>query len=816
MANRIRRLRAQASDRSNTQRFNALGTLLLLPIILITGVLLAVILSPPFASLGYGVKTLDARLTAAGADFTKIPVFPTRSTFYASDGKTVLATVYLDNRELVRLDQVSEPAKQAVLAIEDSGFYSHGAINWNSMMRALVENARAGTVVQGGSTITQQLVKNSLQNTDTRTFANKFQELAISLSVEQQYTKDQIFELYLNQIYLGNGVYGIGTAAHFYFHKSAANLTLTEGAMLAGIVRSPGYYDPIRDPANMLLRRNDVLNRMLGLGWMSAADNAAAKVQPLGLAKHIGSIKAPRHPFFVDYVLRQIQDIDPTCNCLDPAFSALGTTYDERHQALYEGGLRIYTTLDVKWQTAAQAAARRGWAIGVSNPGYIQKPDVAIVSLANSTGAIRTMLSGRDYIKEKHPRDLVTTLHQPGSSFKAYILATAFDEGWSPKQEYSATSPFCAPWWIGSGSSPHCVNNAEGSCRCGYVNLYEATASSINVVFAQLIHDVGPDNVVSVARSMGVTSLTPADAVYALAVGSVGVSPLEHASGYQTIANGGVHCTPYSVESISNVNGVVLQHTPDCHRVLSPDIAAQLTVLLEGVVTGGTGTSANLGYWPTAGKTGTAVLNKDVWFVGFTRQVTTSVWVGFPGNEDPLPNYFGSGCMCFGGWIAAPIWKAYMLKAMAGMPPEAFPPAPPPFGTTSPPPTTKVPDVMGMTQAQAVSALSQAGFNVAVITVKDLAPKGTVVSQNPAGNSNGVPGSIVTIQVSTGVAPMIKIPNVVGMNQANATTALEGLGFVVTVITTPDPLNVGIVLAESPTANTKVPTGITITLTVGA
>ena len=807
MANIFSRLRAHAPQASDYQGFNPLATLLILPIIVISGVLLAIVLAPPFAGIGYGVRKLDARLTAAGADFTKIPVFPTRSTFYASDGKTVLATVYLDNRELVRLDQVSEPAKTAVLAIEDSGFYSHGALNWNSMMRALVENARAHTVVQGGSTITLQLVKNSLEHSQTRTFANKFQEIAIALRVEQQYTKDQIFELYLNQVYLGNGVYGIGTASRFYFHKPASELTLTEGAMLAGIIRAPGYYDPIRDPARMLVQRNDVLNALLRVGWMTPADNAAAKAEPLGLAKRIGRLKAPRRPFFVDYVIRQIQDLDPACNCLDPAFNALGKTYDERHQALYEGGLKIYTTLNVKWQAYAQWAARRPFAVPVGNPGYIQTPDKAIVSIDNATGAIRTMLSGRNYEKEKRPLDLVTTLHQPGSSFKPYILATAFEEGWSRNQLYSARSPFCAPWWI--GASGHCVNNAEGSCTCGYVNLSQALAASINVVFVQLIHDAGPDNVVSVARSMGVTSLTPADAVYALATGSVGVSPLEHASGIQTIANDGVHCTPYSVESIRNATGVILQAEPDCHRVLSSVIAEQITAMMEGVVTGGTGLAANLYRWPTAGKTGTAVLYKDVWFVGFTRQVTTSVWVGFPGNEDSLTNYFGFGV--FGGTVSAPIWHAYMLRVMAGMPPESFAPEPPSFGTVSPPPTIKVPTVVGMKLAGAQGALSQAGFGVAVVMVKDLAPSGTVVSQSPPAGSKGIPGSTVTIQVSTGVPPLRQIPDVSGMTQADATKALEELGFVVAVINPGS----GMVVAQSPAAGTKARQGSTVTITMG-
>jgi penicillin-binding protein 1A len=808
MIDRFRRLRAPASRASYKQGSNPLATLLLLPIIVLTGVLLAIVLSPPFAGIGYGVRTLDARLTAAGANFTKIPVFPTRSTFYASDGKTVLATVYLDNRELVRLDQVSEPAKQAVLAIEDSGFYSHGAINWNSMMRALVENARAGTVVQGGSTITQQLVKNSLQNTYSRTFANKFQELAISLRVEQQYTKDQIFELYLNQIYLGNGVYGIGTAAHFYFHTSAAKLTLTQGAMLAGIIRAPGYYDPIRDPANMLVRRDDVLNAMLRVGSLTPAENLAAKAEPLGLAKRIGSVKAPRHPFFVDYVINQIQNLDPSCKCLDPAFNALGKTYDERHQALYEGGLKIYTTLNVKWQAVAQAVARQPYAVPVGNPGYAQTPDTAIVTIENTTGAIRTMLSGRNYDKEKHPRDLVTTLHQPGSSFKPYILATAFDEGWSRMQTYSARSPFCAPWWI--GASGHCVNNAEGSCACGYTDLVNALTNSINVVFVQLIHDVGPANVVSVARSMGVTSLTPADAVYALAVGSVGVSPLEHASGIQTIANDGVHCTPYSVDKITNADGVVLQHTPDCHRVLSSIIAEQITAMMENVVTGGTGVAANLYTWPTAGKTGTAVLNKDVWFVGFTKQITTSVWVGFPGNEDPLTYYFSGGV--FGGTVSAPIWHAYMQEVMKGMRPEAFAPMPPLSGTVSPPPTIKVPNVLGMMQAQASATLAQAGFGVGVVMVKDGSPKGTVISQNPGSGSQVAPGSTVTIDVSTGVAPMATVPDVLTMTEAEATAALENAGFVVVVT---NPGTPGTVINESPAGGSRAQKGTTVTITIG-
>ena len=800
--------RATSPKATDRPAFKPGAVMLLVPVILLAGVLMAFVLGPPLAGISFGVKTLDARLAAAGADFTRIPRFPTKSTIYASDAKTVLATVYLDNRELVRLDKVSEPAKEAVLAIEDSGFYQHGALNWNSMIRALVENARAGTVVQGGSTITQQLVKNSLQNTDSRTFANKFQEMAISLRVEQEYTKDQIFELYLNQIYLGNSVYGIETASDFYFHKPASRLTLAEGAMLAGIIRAPAYYDPVKDPANMLLRRNDVLNAMMRLGWMTPAENAVEKAKPLGLAKNLGKRKRRQHlPYFVTYTLRQILATNP----MDPQYNALGKTYQQRKTAIYEGGLRIYTTLNSKWQAAAQTVAQQPYAVYAANPGYYQTPDTAIVTLDNATGAVRTMLSGRNYDNSLHPKDLVSTRHEPGSSFKPYVLAAAFEEGIPPTQTYSTKSPLYLPQWT---NACHCVYNAEGAGNEGYVNLYRATASSINVVFAQLIFDVGPDNVAKVAEQMMGMKPGTLQVVPALAVGEVPISPLEQASGYQTIANGGMRCKPYTVERIEDADGLVLQHTPDCYRVLTPGIADQITSMLVGVVTGGTGTAANLGTWPTAGKTGTAQDNKAVWFAGFTKQETTAVWVGFPGNQDSLTYYFGQSV--FGGTVSAPIWHAYMLSVMAGMPPLGFP-APPLVTTTPSPPASKpVPDVVGKPLAAATSILSQAGFGASVTMVSDAAPKGTVVAQSPAAGADGFPGSSVVLSVSTGVVRSVKVPDVVGMDQDAAIAALQQLGFLVGVITQKDPLHIGIVLSESPSAGTKVDLGSDVTITVGS
>jgi membrane peptidoglycan carboxypeptidase len=780
--------------------FKPLAMLLLVPIILLTGALVAVILVPPFAGIGWGAKALDARLTAEGADFTHIPRFPTRSTIYAADGHTVLATVYLDNRELVHLKDVSPITREAVLAIEDSGFYQHGALNWNSMVRALVENAKAGTIVQGGSTITQQLVKNTLQNSTDRTFANKFQELAIAIRVEQKYTKDQILELYLNQVYLGNGIYGMGTAADFYFHKPASKLTLTEGAMLAGMVRAPEYWNPLVRPSNTTLRRNDVLNRMMALHLITPARAEKAKAKPLGIAKHVGKLTQKPPPFFVTYMVGQI-----IANS-DGEFDALGRTQAQRKRALYEGGLRIYTTLNTKWQAAAQAAAQQPYAVAAGNPGFRQHPDTSIVTIDNRTGAIRTLLSGRNY--DRQHLDLANTPHQPGSSFKPYVLAAAFEEGIPPTQKYSTKSPMYLPEWKGNSCS--CVTNAEGAGNQGYVSLYTATTDSINVVFAQLILDVGPAKVVKVAHQMGIESYLPA--VPSLAVGAVGVTPIEHASGFQTIANGGVHCTPYTVEQIVDANGLVYQHRPSCTRAIPAGIANLITSMLRNVVTAGTGTAANLYKWPTAGKTGTAQDNTSVWFAGYTHQVTTAVWVGFPGRPESLVNYFGQSV--FGGTVSAPIWHAYMLQVMAGLPPIGFP-APPAVTTVpSPPPTATVPDVVGTSKTQATATLQAAGFGVKAEIVGDAAPKGTVVSQAPAGHSAAPPGTIVTIQVSNGTAPIVTVPDVVGMSAAKATSTLQQAGFVVAIVKQKDPPNAGKVIAESPPAGTHAAKGTTVTITV--
>jgi membrane peptidoglycan carboxypeptidase len=778
--------------------FKPVALLLLVPVILLASGLMAIVIAPPFVGAALGVKRIDAKVTAEGAGFTGIPRPPERSTIYASDGKTVLATVYLDNREVVHLDQVSQPARHAVLSIEDADFYHHGALNLSSLFRAVVANFRAGGVVEGASTITEQLVKNTLGfDVNHMTFQQKIREFALAVRVEKKYTKNKILDMYLNEVYLANGVYGIGTAAEYYFGVPASKLTLTQGATIAGLIREPNRYDPIHHPQLARVRRNDVLNRMIGQGVVTWNRGQHAKHQPLGLADDAGVYRQKTEPYFVTYLERQILD-NP-----NGEFDILGKTVQARKHALYEGGLRIVTTFNPTWQAYAQEAANQPYAVGVYHPPGTPAPDTSIVSEDVATGAIRTLLSGRDFAHDK--LDLADTPHAPGSSFKPYVLTAAFEEGIPPTQTYSSKSPYFPPGgW--PGSACNCVMNAEGAGNDGFIDLYTATTDSVNVVFAQLIQDVGAQNVVNVAHEMGVTSDLPA--VLSLATGSVGVTPIDQASGYQTLANEGMHCVPYTVESISSDRGEIYQHKPQCTQVVPPDIAHLVTTMLENVVTSGTGVEANLYNWPVAGKTGTADGNTNVWFVGYTAQVVTAVWVGSPGITYSLGDVFG-------GTVSAPIWHNYMEKVMQGLPAEQFPFAPMPSLS---PPAGNVPNVVGMDQVAATQTLTTAGFTVSVQQIPSSQALGTVVSQSPSGGSSVAAGANITLQVSNGQAPAAGVPNVVGMTQSAAEDAITAAGFQTSVadqIIT-DPSKYGVVLSQSPASGTQATQGATVTITVGS
>ena len=569
--------------------------------------------------------------------------------------------------------------------------------------------------------------------------------------------------------------------------------------MLAGMISAPEYYDPLDYPVRTRLRRNDVLNRMIALGdegspvgiKRSVGENA--KPQPIGLPKDAGKKLSQRNqPFFVRYMIRQI------LNNANGAYDALGKSEKARQRTLFEGGLKIVTTMDAEWQSFAQRAANAPYQVAMPTNGRAH-PDTSIVSVDTRSGAIRTMLSGKSFREDK--LDLATTVHQPGSAFKPFILAAAFEQGVPPSQTYSSSSPFCSPLW---DDDDGCVQNAEGAGSGGQVDLWSATENSINVVFAQLILDIGPETVPPVANKMGFTNELPG--VAALATGSVDVSPLDMASGYATLANGGVHCVPYTVETILRDGKNLYEHEADCERALQPDIANQISAMLERVPVSGTAASAfSLGWgpWPVAGKTGTANDNVAVWFCGYTRQVATAVWVGSNGQ----PYSLGS---VFGGTVAAPIWRSYMIQVMQGQDAIGFPDPPPP-------PQSTVPNVLGMTADEAIATLRDAGFNWALRPVDSTKKKDTVATQAPAPGASAELGLSIQLGISTGVAPKEKVPDVVGLTSVAARETLSDAGFEVRTVTKDvrKPEDDGIVLSQSPASGTPAADGSTVTITVG-
>jgi penicillin-binding protein 1A len=581
-----------------------------------------------------------------------LPPLQERSTIYASDGSKI-GTVYQKyNRDVVPLRKVNRVTRNAVLAIEDHGFYEHGALDFTSIMRALIANLRAGKVVQGGSTIAQQLVKNTVTGNDV-TIARKIQEAEDAIRLENTYTKDQILEMYLNDVYLGNSVYGVAAAGQYYFATDPAHLELPEAATLAGIISSPAEFDPLVHPKAATKRRNVVLGRMRTLHWIGHKKYERAVESPLRLlSRQRDEASISPNSYWEQYVINRFL-----------ADERFGKTYHERQHALFQGGLSIFTTLDPSFQQAADASIEDR----MSAPG---QPQSALVSIESETGAVRAMAVGNQSYSEGNRYNLATDPgggRSAGSAFKVFTLAAALEQGMSPNKVFNGNSPTTIKK-CGGGDNWH-LQNAEPA-EGGSFPLWSATAHSVNVVFARVIDQVGPKNVVRVAHKMGITS--PLTAVCPLTLGTSPVSPFEMTSAYSTLANNGIHCKPYSIERVVGPDGDVLEHArPHCERVIPAKIAHLETSMLEGVIDFGTAASAVTLSRPAAGKTGTAQRYKDAWFVGYVPQLTTGVWVGHAKGEIAMPNVPGYGTG-FGGTLAAPIWNDFMIDATRGMPVKNF------------------------------------------------------------------------------------------------------------------------------------------------
>jgi penicillin-binding protein 1A len=571
---------------------------------------------------------------------------------YAGDGHTILAVLRgSQSRVLVQSDQISPWMKQAIVATEDKRFYEHRGIDIRGMARALWADVRSNAAVQGGSTITQQFVKNQLTGSQ-KSITRKLKEAALAWQLEQKWSKDKILTAYLNTIYFGNGAYGVERASRTYFGHSALKLTAPEAALLAGIPEDPSLYDPVAHPQQAKARRGVVLKLMLQQGVIPLTDYRRYVRAPMPRPQdvHLSGVLG-QAPYFGEYVKQQL-------------IRKLGA------KRVFGSGFRVYTTIDLRLQKLANDAIHK-W---LPSP---DGPQAALVTINPSTGAVLAMVGGSNFHQSQFNL-AVQGERQPGSSFKPFVLATALKQGISPLTTFTSK-----PVSIFLGNKYWYVHNYEGE-YLGPIDLVKAISASDNSVFAQLTRVVGPAGVAQTAKQLGIKS--PLRSYFAIGLGAEAVNPLEMARAYGSFADGGYRIDgsafgnePRAVTRISDVGGdVVYDNAPVKKQVLTPAEDELMTQLLQGVVTSGTGTAAALPDRPVAGKTGTTENYGDAWFVGYTPQLVTAVWVGYPNSLRPmLTEYHGHAVA--GGTFPAQIWKSFMEAALTELraAPETF--APPPY-----------------------------------------------------------------------------------------------------------------------------------------
>ena len=715
----------------------------------LTGLLLAAAAFPVVGGLGLAAKAGADEFLVMPAELDAAPL-PQRTRILAADGSE-LAVLYRQNRVIVPLKDIPEVARKAVIATEDARFYEHNGVDYKGTLRAAVENAQARGVSQGGSTLTQQYVKNALlqaaEGSETaqaaateRSLERKLKEARYALALERTLTKDQILERYLNITYYGNGVYGMGTAATFYFSKKVQDLTLAEAATLAGIVQSPSRFDPVKsmkDPAvleRLLARRNTVLTRMRAVGEITEAERAAAAAvvpapgKPLFRLRPVGSgCENPtvRAPFFCDHIRRTLEDTS--------FGAALGETRQARQDALLAGGLTIRTTLDPKVQAAAQAAAEEEVPPADTFRGVDFGAAAVVDVVEPGTGAVKAMAVNRRYTEQKKPGHTKVNLavggssgFQGGSTFKAFVLADALRQGipldltlYSPQKYVSPVFKKC------TGCGPYEPENA-GDSEAGTFDMTTATHDSVNTYYVQLLERTGLDGPITLAESMGVkqfakgTPSAPLNRGGAFVLGGNDVSPLAMAGAYATFAAHGTYCPPRAITSITDSSGAeIALPKQECSQVLEPAVADTVTSILRGVVNGDTpgrtGRRAAIGR-PVAGKTGTTNGSKAAWFVGYTPQLATAVWLGDPGapgrNVKEMVGVRINGQyyrQVYGGTVPARIFSKAMQGALDGV--EEVPFAQPGQLTTTRG-EVSVPDVAGLSIEDAQATLVQAGFAV--------------------------------------------------------------------------------------------------------
>jgi membrane peptidoglycan carboxypeptidase len=577
---------------------------------------------------------------------------PETTRVLAADGSVLaeLNTPTGGRREPVTLRRLPAHVSKAVLAAEDENFYDHGGVDPGAVFRAVLRNAQGKT--QGGSTITQQLAKINYTRSE-RTVFRKLREVLYAVRLEKKYTKDQLLERYLNQVYLGDRSYGLAAASASYFGVPPGELDVAQAATLAGMIRGPEEFDPRTHPARVKARRDAVLHNMQRNGWLSRSKAEAAMAAPLQVVPERPPV-ATRASHFVDFAIGEAQHLDE-----------LGGTPESRAAQVFTGGFTIRTTLDLKAYEAAEAAVRAQ----LGEPG---DPATAVVSVQPGDGAIRAMVSGLDPAQKFNLAAHGGDGRQPGSAFKPFVYLAALRAGIDPRSTIDARSPKQLTY---RGSS-YTVRNYEGSSG-GVATIDDAMAHSINTVFAQLVLEVDPPNVVRTAKTAGLDSPERPleDDRYrpAIALGGLrhGVTPLDMAAAYATFAAKGIYAAPYSVASVTDRRGhQIYLHSPQVRNAFDPKEVGVLNAALIGVVERGTGTGARIGR-PVAGKTGTTQNYGDAWFVGFVPQLSTAVWVGNPEKITPMLHVHGRRVT--GGSFPAAIWARTMRGALEGVPVRPIP-----------------------------------------------------------------------------------------------------------------------------------------------
>jgi penicillin-binding protein 1A len=619
------------------------------------------------AAAGFG----GAAYLSSGCSLSEIKTaqLSQNSFVYASDGSLLGSLPSVENREWLTLGRMSRWLPLATVAVEDHRFYQHGALDYQGILRAAVDDLTSFSLSQGGSTITQQLVRTLYLGGTQRSLSRKLKEACLALRLERDWSKRRILAAYLNDVYYGSHAFGVEAAAETYFSRHAAELDLPQAALIAGLPRAPSSFDPLLNPGDALERRNEVLAAMLSSGAITPSAFSWASHSSLGLRPG-GVYSQIKEPPFFGFVR-------------DELVAKLGEARVE------EGGLRVRTALDSRLQRDARTAIKNVLRTKTD-------PAAALVAIDPGSGAVRALVSYTPSGQALQFNLATQSRRQAGSAFKPFVLATALGQRvspysfWNGPPELVIDDPRCftngKPWDV--------HNYADESA--GSMNLLDATAHSVNTIYAQVSVDVGPQNVVTVAHRLGITS--PLLPVCSITLGTQGVSPLEMTDAYATFAARGIHHPADAIRRVRNSAGRTIESLHwNGTRAMPQNDADTVTYVLESVLQYGTGTAAYFGR-PAAGKTGTAENYADAWFCGYVPQLAVCVWIGYPHGEQPLLNVEGVPAV-FGGSLPAQIWHTFMADAVGNQPVRDFPQpslspynhyprsayAPPPV---APPPTT--------------------------------------------------------------------------------------------------------------------------------